>query len=58
MAKPSVSMPDELVAEVDDRRHSTTDRSEWIRDAVIARLNAEDAGEWVDPDDSYIPVEA
>jgi metal-responsive CopG/Arc/MetJ family transcriptional regulator len=51
-------MPDDLVAEIDDRRHSTTDRSEWIRDAVIARLNAEDAGEWKDPDDRYTPAEA
>lgn len=51
MAKPSVSIPDDLLGEVDDRRHSTTDRSEWIRQAIIARLDAEDSGEWETPED-------
>lgn len=51
MAKPSVSIPDDMLDEVDDRRHSTTDRSEWIRQAITARLNAEDAGEWDTPDE-------
>jgi len=51
MANPSISLPDELLQEVDDRRHSTTDRSEWIRQAIIARLKAEDDGEWENPEE-------
>lgn len=50
MARPTISMPDSLKHEIDDRRHSTTPRSQWVAEAVVARLNAEDAGEWTDPD--------
>lgn len=46
-------MPDDLVDEIDDRRHSKTDRSEWIRDAILARLAAEDADEWEEPEKRY-----
>ena len=46
MPKPSVVMPQWMLDEIDDRRHSRTDRSEWVREAVVARLNAEDRGEW------------
>lgn len=46
MVNPSVSMPDDLVIEIDDRRHSTTGRSEWIREALYARLVLEDEGDW------------
>jgi hypothetical protein len=35
-----------MLDEIDDRRHSRTDRSEWVRKAVVARLDAEDRGEW------------
>lgn len=49
MARPSISVPDSLLREVDDRRHATVDRSAWIRQAIIARLDAEDQGEWSDP---------
>ena len=51
MANPSISLPDELLDEVDDRRHSTTDRSAWVRQAIIARLDAEDSGNWETPDE-------
>jgi acetyl/propionyl-CoA carboxylase alpha subunit len=40
-----------MLDEIDDRRHSRTDRSKWIREAIEARLNAEDSGEW----DEYAP---
>ena len=46
MPKPSVVMPQWMLDEIDDRRHSRTDRSEWIREAIEARLEAEDRGEW------------
>jgi metal-responsive CopG/Arc/MetJ family transcriptional regulator len=39
-------MPQWMLDEIDDRRHSRTDRSEWIRDAIEARLDAEDRDEW------------
>jgi metal-responsive CopG/Arc/MetJ family transcriptional regulator len=50
MSNPSIEMPDEMVAEVDNRRHSNTSRSQWVREAIQARLDAEDAGEWTTPD--------
>ena len=46
MANPSISLPDDMVEEIDDRRHSTVYRSEWIREAVMARFLLEDAGSW------------
>ena len=46
MPKPSVVMPDLMMDEIDDRRHSRTGRSEWIRGAIQARLDAEDRGDW------------
>ena len=46
MPKPSVVMPDWMMDEIDDRRHSRLDRSEWIRGAIRARLDAEDRGDW------------
>lgn len=62
MARPSISAPDALIAEVDDRRHATKDRSRWVTEAIVARLNAEDAGDWSTPDMSEWtdepPVEA
>jgi metal-responsive CopG/Arc/MetJ family transcriptional regulator len=42
-----------MLDEIDDRRHSRTDRSEWIRQAVQARLAAEDRSEW----DEIAPAE-
>lgn len=50
MENPSIGLTAEMIAEIDDRRHSTTTRSRWIREAVQARLDAEDAGEWETPD--------
>ncbi|MFC7044329.1 hypothetical protein ACFQH6_20575 [Halobacteriaceae archaeon GCM10025711] len=35
-----------MLDDIDDRRHSRTDRSEWIRAAILARLDAEDRGDW------------
>lgn len=58
MPKPSVSAPEELLKEVDDRRHSTKDRSEWIREAMVARLIAEDDGSWTNPGDEWPRDEA
>lgn len=37
-----ITLPEDLVDEIDDRRESTTSRSEWIREACQARLDEED----------------
>lgn len=50
MAQPSINISDKLLSEVDDRRESTTSRSQWIREAITGRIEAEDAGEWSGPD--------
>jgi len=54
MPKPSVVIPQWMLDEIDDRRHSRTDRSKWIRQAIAARLEAEGRGEWEEyaPDSS------
>ena len=49
MGNPSVEMPDDMLEEIDDRRHSTTSRSQWLREAAQYRIDAEDAGEWSEP---------
>lgn len=49
MAKPSISMPDWMLTEV-DRRNTTNDRSMWVKEAIQARMNAEDDGEWTTPE--------
>lgn len=51
MEKRTIAIPKSLDAEVDRRRRNTS-RSKWIREAIQARLDAEDAGEWnAAPDD-------
>lgn len=44
-----VSMQPEEVDEIDERRGGES-RSEYIREAVKARKDAEDRGEWDSPD--------
>jgi len=39
-------MPDDMLDEIDDRRHSRIDRSEWVREAILVRLLLEDDGDW------------
>lgn len=42
----TVTIPPWMVAEVDDRIERSGGRSRYIREAVQARINEEDAGEW------------
>lgn len=56
MENTSIELPDEMVTEIDDRRHSTISRSQWLRDAARVRLALEDAGEWP-PDDLDVDLE-
>lgn len=56
MVKPSISVPDWMWDEVDERRDSDEtsdsfeDRSAYVRGALLARFAAEDAGEWERPE--------
>lgn len=58
MGNPSIEMSEEMLDEIDDRRHSTVSRSQWIREAIQARLDAEDADEWTTPDMDDSPTGA
>lgn len=46
MAQPSINMEDNVEAEIDDRRHSTSSRSKWVSQAILVRFLLEDTGEW------------
>ena len=48
MVSTSVNMPSELREDVDEQRHSTTSRSEWVVEAIQVRLALEDQGEFAD----------
>lgn len=56
MGRTSITLPDDQLDELDRRRVTDTQdpayttRSKWISDAIQARLNAEDAGEWQPPE--------
>lgn len=43
MAQPSLSMPDAMQTDIDDRRHATTNRSEFIREAIALRFLLDDS---------------
>jgi metal-responsive CopG/Arc/MetJ family transcriptional regulator len=59
MANPSISIPDEMLAEVDERLGYGDSRSAYIREALRKRLDEEDAGEWQPPGtDGSDPAEA
>jgi hypothetical protein len=53
MTSTGVSFPDGLMERVDDERHSTTPRSQWLQDSARMRLEIERAAEAaaVDTDD-------
>jgi Arc/MetJ-type ribon-helix-helix transcriptional regulator len=46
MSKPSVSIPPEMLAEIEARRPKGSNRSEYIREALGVRFELEDADEW------------
>jgi len=50
MEKPSVALPAGMIEEIEERRSKNSNRSEYIREALQARFDAEDAGEWETPD--------
>jgi Arc/MetJ-type ribon-helix-helix transcriptional regulator len=50
MEKPSVSLPQSMLDEIEERRPKGSNRSEYIRESVLARFEAEDADEWERPD--------
>jgi Arc/MetJ-type ribon-helix-helix transcriptional regulator len=52
MQKPSMTMPASMLEQIEERREKGTSRSEYVREAVQARFDAEDAGTWDDTDAS------
>ena len=46
MEKPSISMPAQMAREIEERRQKGTNRSQYVREAIQARFEMEDAGEW------------
>jgi len=56
MANTGITIPDDMMKDIDDRRHATVDRSQWLRDAGRVRLALEDAGRWP-PDDLDVDLE-
>lgn len=52
MKKPSVSLPESTLDEIKDRRDKGQNRSEYIREALQARFQAEDDGTWEPPADA------
>ena len=50
MANPSLSCPDWMDREIERRSPRGLPKSVYIRDALIARFNAEDEGNWEPPE--------
>ena len=50
----TITMSTKMRDDIDAHRHPATSRSEWVREAINARLEAEDRGEWEEyaPDSS------
>lgn len=46
MANPSIPMSDEMQSDLDDRRHATTSRAAWIREAIRVRMLLEERDEF------------
>lgn len=46
----SIQMPDEMIEDIDGRVDEDSNRSQWLREAAVARINAEDENEWESPD--------
>lgn len=46
MVRTSISIPEDVEREIDERRHASISRSEWILEAVRVRFLLEDAGSW------------
>lgn len=42
----TTKMPSWMEAEIEDRREKSENRSEYIRDAIRARFQQEDDGDW------------
>jgi len=46
MKNPSVSLTDGMDENIEQRREKGSNRSEYIREALLARFHLEDTGEW------------
>lgn len=57
MAHPTFSMPDEMLEDLEERvGEAGTNRSRYVREALVARFQAEDDGEWEAPESYTVEV--
>lgn len=50
MKRPSITIPQWMIDEIEERREKSVSRSEYIRDALEDRFDQEDNGTWdLDP---------
>lgn len=57
MERPSVTLPAWMLDEIEERRVKGSNRSEYIREAIQRRFDAEDGGEWDSPENSGTDAE-
>lgn len=50
MDNPSITIPSWMNDAIEERKHPGIPKSYYIREAIQARFNAEDAGGWDDPE--------
>lgn len=59
MPRPTFSVPSEMLDEADKRADEAgVNRSRYIREALVARFEEEDAGDWEAPEGYPIEVDA
>ena len=58
MARPSFTMPDEMLDDLEERLPEDGNKSRYVREALVARFEAEDAGEWETPESYTVEMNA
>ncbi|MXV62101.1 ribbon-helix-helix protein, CopG family [Natronorubrum sp. JWXQ-INN-674] len=57
MAHPTFSMPDEMLEDLEERvEEADSNRSRYVREALVARFQAEDDDEWEAPESYTVEV--
>ncbi len=58
MARPSFTMPDEMLEDLESRAGEDGNKSRYVREALVARFQAEDSGEWEAPESYTVETNA
>ncbi len=58
MARPSFTMPDEMLEDLESRAGEDGNKSRYVREALVARFEAEDSGEWDAPESYTVETNA